>query len=231
MNPEPQSLRVALSRLDALAPPADEGWLHASEVDRLNTLQAPPRRRQYLAGHWLARSLLAAAYGGDPQRWRLLERRDQSPAVQIPAEVTAPAGEAIRLGIAHSGAWLAAAVGQHRFGIDIEQRGRTLTRAALEPLLLNPDQPRGQLADDALLARWVAKEAWIKRDQGAALPERLRQLHLSDDPEGVLRAFRSPDYLLALATPFAVSFIGPEHPAPAGGWRVRDGGFEDGHRA
>jgi phosphopantetheinyl transferase len=231
MEAEPESLRVSLSQLDALAWPAVEDWLHPGEAQRLQSLQALRRRHQYLAGHWLARCLLAKAYGGEPQDWRLIERRDQAPAVQPPDGRRAAAAAPIQLGLAHSGGWLAAAVGQHRFGLDIEQRGRSLTRAAFEPLLLNPDQLGARFGDDALLARWVAKEAWIKREQGAALPSRLRQLHLFEDPAGVIRAFRGPDYLLALATPHAARFLGTEQPAVDGGWRVLDRNAPDDHPA
>jgi hypothetical protein len=54
--------------------------------------------------------------------------------------------------------------------------------AALEPLLRNADEAPGSLDADALLQRWVAKEAWIKRDAGSALPARLERLHLRQVP-------------------------------------------------
>ena len=50
--------------------------------------------------------------------------------------------------------------------------------AAIAPLLLNTDEATDSLDADTLLQRWVAKEAWIKRNTESALPARLKRLQL-----------------------------------------------------
>jgi len=196
---DPDILHVEVARLDGLRLPDDLAWLHASEQQRLAGLKAAGRRAQYLAGHWLARRLLATVYGGGTRDWSLRERRDQAPQVIVPAGSEAACSGPITLGLAHSGDWLVAAVGRQRFGIDLEQRGRVLPRAAFAPLLLNADESPDSLDDEALLRRWVIKEAWIKRDQGSALPAQLRALTVHPDPAGEVMTLQHPDMLLGIA--------------------------------
>jgi phosphopantetheinyl transferase (holo-ACP synthase) len=90
-------------------------------------------------------------------------------------------GDALRVSISHTEDWVAAAVANVPIGIDLEQRSRRLDDT-IEPLLLNAGEAPGSLSPDALLQRWVAKEAWVKRDVGSALPERLWYLHLGPSP-------------------------------------------------
>lgn len=215
-------LHVEVARLDRVPLPTDQAWLHASEAARLVGLKAPARRAQYLAGHWLARRLLAAVYGGDPCDWHLRERRDRPPQVIEPVAGQTPCSAAVALGLAHSGDWLAAAVGRQRFGIDLEQHGRTLSRATFAPLLVNSDEAADSLDDEALLLRWVVKEAWIKRDEGSALPARLRALALHSDAAGEVLTYRHPELLLAIAGPHRARFHGATLPVMTGRWRVTD---------
>ncbi len=217
---EDDRLHVMVARIDSIAVPVEHDWLHESERVRLAALKAPKRRQQYLAGHWLARDLLAQTYGGGD--WCLLERRDRPPAVQALDLVESAAKQPIQLGLAHSGDWLAVAAGRHSFGIDIEQRGRQLTRAAFEPVLLEPDESAAAIDDDELLARWTAKEAWIKREQGSAMPDRLRRLRLFRDESGAVQTYCADDYLLAVACTVATAFVGSEKPSPSGAWRIID---------
>jgi phosphopantetheinyl transferase len=86
-------------------------------------------------------------------------------------------GESIKVSISHTDDWIAAAVATVAVGVDLEQRPRALD-ASIESLLRNSDEAIGCLDPDALLQRWVAKEAWIKRDAGSALPARLKRLHV-----------------------------------------------------
>jgi phosphopantetheinyl transferase len=144
-------------------------WLSESEQTRLAEMHREGRRAQYLAGHWLTRVLLARASGDPPSQWRLIECRSQPPQVQ--------GHDTLRVSITHSKDWIAAAVATVPIGIDLEQRPRTID-ASVEHLLRNTDEPAGGLDADAMLQRWVVKEAWIKRNTESALPARLRQLHL-----------------------------------------------------
>jgi 4'-phosphopantetheinyl transferase len=167
--------RVAIERVDdvlARGPAEPARWLSTSEQARIAQLRMAARRAHYLAGHWLARELLARHLGGDAGRWHLLERRSQPPAVQ--------GHEAMHVSISHSADWIAVAVADGPVGIDLEARGRVLD-AAVESLLRNDGEPGG-LDADALLERWVAKEAWLKRNHGSALPARLGNLQLHAVP-------------------------------------------------
>jgi len=164
---------IEIARItDVLAdvPEAHAAWLSESELARLAAIRFDGRRTQYLSGHWLARVLLARAYGGTPARWQLLERKSQPPRV-------IGSGDELYVSISHGTDWVAVAVADAAIGIDLEQRPRTLD-ATIEPLLLNSDEVAGSLDADSLLQRWVAKEAWIKRHAGSALPARLTQLRV-----------------------------------------------------
>lgn len=151
-------------------PAEPANWLSASEQARFAELRSALRRAQYLAGHWLARGILARVGGGIPEQWRLLERKSLPPLV-------AGHTDALKLSIAHTTDWIAAAASTVAIGIDLEQRGRVLNDA-IQPLLLNVDEAVGTFDQDMLLQRWVAKEAWIKRLAGSALPAQLKLLQL-----------------------------------------------------
>lgn len=163
--------RVLVRRIEAVlasAPPASE-WLSPCEQARAAAMRAPARHAQYLAGHWLLRTLLAQAHGGDPRDYPLQERDNQPPAV---------AGAALCTSLSHGGDWIAAAISPAPIGIDLEPRTPRPALRRLQHLLLNPDEPPDSLDDDALLQRWVIKEALIKRDHGSALPETLAAIRV-----------------------------------------------------
>lgn len=163
--------RVVVRRIDAVlasAPPPGD-WLSPSEQARAAAMRAPARHAQYLAGHWLLRTLLARAHGGDPRDYPLRERDNQPPAV---------AGAALCTALSHGGDYIAAAVSAAAIGIDLEPRTPRPALRRLQHLLLNPGEPPDSLDDDALLQRWVIKEALIKRDHGSALPETLAAIRV-----------------------------------------------------
>ena len=209
---------ASVARVLADAPERHEGWLSESERARLDGLRHPARRDQYRAGHWLARGVLARARGGVPVQWRLLERKGLPPAVH--------GYEAVRVSISHAGDWVAVAVAEVPIGIDLELRARVLD-AALEPLLRNADEAPGALDADALLQRWVAKEAWIKRDAGSALPARIERLHLREVPRAAadVRIDSHAGFHVALAVAAAcpVRWQCDEALVPGAGFLVREG--------
>ncbi len=103
----------------------------------------------------------------------MLQERPSLPPVAMGHETTT------YLSLSHSGDWVACALSDQPIGIDIEQRQPP--RDALlrfQPLLLAAGELPDTLSVDELLQRWVAKEAWIKRDHGSALPGYLAALKL-----------------------------------------------------
>ena len=188
-------VHACIARLDQVRArhPAEESWLSRSESERLPRLRAERRRAHFLAGHWLMRELLAEGLGGSPLDWPLQQHVDQPPTLERDVF------DARHLSISHSGDWLACAFSSARLGIDLEQFPRRHGLAQVSSLLAEPGEI---LDDDALLRRWVAKEAFIKRDVGAALPERLAQLRLrlSAPSQAAVRVWSSPQCHLALAS-------------------------------
>ena len=59
---------ASLSSLEADIPDPS-GWLSLEERGRLQSAEAPLRRRQFVAARWLARHLLSQAFGGPPRDW------------------------------------------------------------------------------------------------------------------------------------------------------------------
>ncbi len=176
--------------------PAGLRWLSASEQARLEHLRLPARRNQYLAGHWLARCVIARRHGLDATAVELGERRDLPPVVDQPATPTP-----LHLSISHSGEWVAAAIADVSVGIDIEQYPRRHSLADVEESLLAENEVPGSLDSDGLLQRWVAKEARIKRDASVALPEWLRAVRLHHplgEPADV-HMYRSAEVFLGIA--------------------------------
>jgi phosphopantetheinyl transferase len=203
-----------VAKVLAGVPHAHLAWLSETESARAATLRHAERRDQYLAGHWLARVLLARACGGVPVQWQLRERRGLPPEVQ--------GHDALRVSISHAGEWIAVAVAEAAVGIDLEQRSRVLD-ASLEPLLRNADEAPGSLDADALLQRWVAKEAWIKREAGSALPGRLEQLCLLPvaRERADVRVDTHAHFHLALAMAVAnPCWHGDERPVPGAAFTV-----------
>lgn len=205
MNPFSSQVVVArVAEVLAQAPPASQTWLSASEYARLQRLRVSARRDHYLAGHWLLRQLLATHCGNVPEAWSLGERDGLPPQIE---------GSALCASLSHSGDWIAAALSASAIGIDLEQRG---PRPALErypELLRAVDDPPGSLDNDALLQRWVVKEALIKRDHGNALPEQLSALRIrrSADVAAAVELLSSAEFHLAVAAtaPCAVDLTLP----------------------
>ncbi|MDZ4813768.1 MAG: hypothetical protein SGI99_14315 [Pseudomonadota bacterium] len=116
--------------------------------------------------------MLAQRHGGQAQDW-ILQERPSLPPIVMGHETTT------YLSLSHSGDWVACALWDQPVGIDIEQR-RPPRDALLrfQHLLLAVGELPDTLSVDELLQRWVAKEAWIKRHHGSALPEHLAALNL-----------------------------------------------------
>lgn len=218
------ALRLAVETTSAVlarAPADCARWLSVSEQARLERLRVEPRRAQYLAGHWLARELLVAEAGGGIAAWTLEARPDLPPAILGPVAD-------LHLSLSHSGDFIAAAVADAAIGIDIEQRRPREALHRFDTLLLAEGEFPGTLDNDALLLRWVVKEAWIKRGHGSALPERLAALRIEPvaPASADVHTYSTADLHLGLAARLLpVHSIPPLLPVESAmGWRVRRDG-------
>ena len=160
---------------DALA--AGEAWFTPHEQDRMRAISTPQRRRQFVAGHWLARALAAQACGGEPGQWRLDTLDDPRPRVSCSGRPDLWAS------LSHSGPDVAAAVAYQPLGLDLELSDRQrdvvgLSRFALAPeeaaqvaaLATGPEQrARFQLF-------WTLKEARGKQSGEGIRPSTARQV-------------------------------------------------------
>lgn len=167
---------------------------------------AERRRRQFLAGRWLLRRLLAQCFGDAPAA-HVLNERDGAP----PGMPGAPGWHG---SIAHSGDYVGAVLASCPVGLDIESAPRRRSLGALAPLLADGTD---ECDEHALLARWVLKEAWWKRDGRGIGEQRLRQLRLQPDSDGDLRLWDGTDLLAALALDRSIevdSVVAPNLPPP-----------------
>ena len=171
--------RVQVARVECVlkdAPSAPDTWLSESELSRLQRLKIANRRGQFLSGHWLVRCLLRQHFAKTANACQLIERTNLPPAVL--------GFDDVQVSISHSGDWIAAAISNARIGIDLEQRRARAGLLRFQHLLLAQGEAPDSLDLDQLLQRWVAKEAWVKRHHGSALPEQLAELQLLPaDPE------------------------------------------------
>ena len=102
----PGAVRIELAALQSLerefAAHGDD-WLTQIERERVASMRSVPRRRQFLAGHWLARRLAAQHSGGSPRDWHWQDGDRRR-------SVTCAGGLTWCASIAHSGDWLRQAV-------------------------------------------------------------------------------------------------------------------------
>src|SRR5690606_14325071 len=112
---------------------------------------------------------------------------------------------ATTLALSHSQSWVAAACGHGRIGLDVEQRPRVMPGHIRA--MLCEDEDQADPDDDCLLERWAIKEAWIKADQGSALPETMRALSVRPAGSGQANAWTrvAHDFHLALVVDAATA--------------------------
>lgn len=168
--------RLRILSLDAVSVPAGDAWLSPGERARLARMGSPVRRRQFLAGHWLARDLAAAALGGAPADWTWRSDDDARP------RLARAGGGATWASISHCGGWIGAAVAPDAFGLDLEVPRRDRDLDALARFVLAPAE-RDALAAlpaagraTAFYRYWTLKEAEGKRAGQGVLPARARGL-------------------------------------------------------
>lgn len=143
--------------------PDGQAWLGADERQRVSGFSHPGRRAQYLAGHWLARCLLASMEGGDPLAWSL-HRSDTG----APLAFFRGRRSALHVSLSHTRDQVACAVAEVAVGIDIEQPRRERDYLALAESLYDRTFHSELRACDAaqrrtaFFRRWTLDEARAK---------------------------------------------------------------------
>jgi phosphopantetheinyl transferase len=175
-------MRLAVARV---APPVGVGdvampsWLGGSERRRWAAL-SPAARHAFVASRALLRELLQSATAIPAEAWDVSAEAGVAPV----ARASAAAGIVVHASLSHRLGWVAAAVADSAVGVDVEcdrpARSDPGERAALmlSPGELNAWRSLAAAArEDALLARWTAKEAWFKACPPDAAPWDFRRVH------------------------------------------------------
>lgn len=163
-----------VTELAAQAPEA-QSWMTEGELARLAAMQSARRRGQFVAGRWLARTLLAEAFGGVWQAWTLTGGANAPPAASGPVPAS--------LSISHSGDLVACAVSAATLGLDLEP---CRARKELDSLYgaITTDVERATLASHtaapadtvhSFAHAWTLKEAALKRHGGGLFATMLGQ--------------------------------------------------------
>ena len=179
-------------------------WLSDTERARLDTISAPQRRAQFLAGRWGARQLMAAAHGGDALAdWCLSAPPDSPPQLER-------GRHPLCVAISHSGDHVACAVYAEPVGLDLEVPRRNRNIATLSTGVCTAEEqarlralPAPERAGHFYRA-WTLKEAWLKRRGEGISLTRLATLHTRaltthDGAEG--RLWQQGNMTLALIAP------------------------------
>lgn len=205
----------------------DHSWLTEAEASRLRGMRSTARRTSFLAGHWMARALAADWLQVDPARLALSTFADGRPALQLDG-----APLPLSLSIAHSGAWLALALGEVAVGVDVElpRRGRDLdglARMAFSAPEANAlEQLDGKRRAAAFCELWTLREACVKRSGEGLRPRQARgivpQACAVEDSEATSWAFHGGGVALATGVGVRLEFSGEPVAAPQG-WRYRGG--------
>jgi 4'-phosphopantetheinyl transferase len=200
-----------------------------ADLARAASITKPQRRQQFIAGRWLLRQMLAEALGGRAEN------------IVIDAVAGAPprvlSRPDLHLSVSHSGGWVAVAVADRPVGIDIEGLGARRDSPRFARWVCGPDEWRawraleGKAADDALIAHWTRKEAWLKREGGEVMLTRMRRLQADavDAPSANVATWRVGDQAMLSLCADAVAAVQFDADATArlqqaGFWRMHEQG-------
>jgi 4'-phosphopantetheinyl transferase len=157
----------SIEAVHARLPTGGTGWLSLPEQARLSGMTSPRRRRQFIAGRWLARQCLAAHAGGHWQDYALSSPDDAAPEILAPPPGASPIG--LHFSLSHSGDWVACAVSARAVGVDVECNDRPRDFQALNNWVHEAGALQGwaaktpQQQQDWFYAQWTLKEAWLKQ--------------------------------------------------------------------
>ena len=127
--------------------------------------------------------MLAQALGGHPEDFALDAIAGAPPRLALRPD--------LHLSVSHSGEWVAVAISDRPVGIDIEGLGarhdpRRFARWVCSPAEFERWHALEDVAaDDALIAHWTRKEAWLKREGGDVLLTRMHRLQ-AEPCDGVM---------------------------------------------
>lgn len=139
---------------------SSESALSPDETARAQAIGSAARREQFLAGRWLARTLLAQAQGGRPTDWNISADGYRKPSVM---------GHDLQLSIAHSGAFVACCVASRAVGVDVERMDRVRPVPDMAELVCSETEQsalrelHGAALTQQFLQLWTCKEARLKQ--------------------------------------------------------------------
>lgn len=134
--------------------------LSQDESLRAQAIASTPRRDQFLAGRWLARTMLCDVLGGTPSDWRI-----SADGLTKPQVIDHP----VQISIAHSAEFVACAIGQEAVGIDVERINHRRSVAGIAQLVCSDAEQwaLSALPSDAAACEfhriWTRKEARLKQ--------------------------------------------------------------------
>jgi phosphopantetheinyl transferase len=221
--------RIALAPLrevEARLPGPGTAWLTAGEDLRLQAIAAALRRRQYLAGHWLLRTMASAALGGEPGEWRFEIDEDPRPRLRHAD------GRLLWASLSHSGEQLAAAIATAPVGLDLERPRKPRDYLAIASYLFSPEEAALVAASEDGAPReqcfhrfWALKEARGKRGGEGLQPSQARRVsaRVADpqDAEAWHWELEDGGCVAVAAWPGARLAIRPDA-APSQGWRYAE---------
>lgn len=189
-------------------------WLSPAERERWAGFSGAQRRRQFVAGRWLARLLLASTGGADAG----------SLALAVDSEGRCIAPSPWRVSISHSGGWIAVAAAREALvGLDlqVESPGRDWrSLAAFAGLQPCPDAAH-------FYRHWTLAEAWLKAHPDITSLSTLRGLRWWREPAGPAWHGQVGDLhwaFVGAAAPEWVTGLLPQslQPPPGEGWAPLD---------
>jgi 4'-phosphopantetheinyl transferase len=140
---------------------ADLEWLSAPERERLSAISSALRRRQFLAGRWLAREMACRYWGGSPTSWEITTSENGAPVL---VSCDGNPGK-MQISLSHSQQWAACSVAEVAVGLDLEVQSRPRNLEALAQHVFSPEEnaqlhaiPVNQ-REEAFYRYWTLKEA------------------------------------------------------------------------
>lgn len=176
--------------------PVQTVWLSPPEHARWASFRAERRRREFLAGRWLARLLLARLRGGEPAS--LVLTQDANGRCGAP--------EPWQLSISHSGDWVGVAMADDGapVGFDLQLESPTRDWSALAAFAgLQP------CPDAAYFYRhWTLAEAWLKAHPEISSLTELRGQRWRSDAAGAAWQGQAGDLHWAFVGAAAPEWVG-----------------------